>query len=285
MRPIKRAAALSLGALLALSVTACGGGTAETDDPQARIQAAMEKLNAAESMEATMTMEMDMTVMGQTMESDTIMEMVCFTDPMKLKADMTMDMGDLGSITMTMYAQEEDGQYTSYLYDGSSWISSVMDLGDLEQYDAQQSMDLYIQSGADYAHQGTEEINGVTADKYTGVIRGDALEEVLAASGAGDSMSATLGETDLSQLYSDLGDLSITVWVDSESGYPVRCFMDMTALMDGMMDAALAIAAEEASDGTNLDVGVAKLAFTIDCSAYNSAADFDIPEEALAAAA
>ena len=48
---------------------------------------------------------------------------------------------------------EEDGQYTSYLYDGSSWISSVMDLGDLEQYDAQQSMDLYIQSGADYAHR------------------------------------------------------------------------------------------------------------------------------------
>ena len=45
------------------------------------------------------------------------------------------------------------------------------------------------------------------------------------------------------------------------------------------------IAAEEASDGTNLDVGVAKMAFTIDCSAYNSAADFDIPEEALAAAA
>lgn len=278
MKLAKRTAALALGALLALSAAGCGGGTTSADDPQARIQAAAEKVNAAESMEAAMTMEMDMTVMGQTMESDTVMEMVCFANPMKLKADMTMDMGDLGSITMTMYVQEENGQYTSYLYDGSSWISSVMDLGDLEQYDAQQSMDLYLQSGADYAHQGTEEVNGVTADKYSGVIRGDALEEVLAASGAGDSMSATLGGTDLSQLYSDLGDLPITVWVDRESGYPVRYTMDMTAMMQGMLDTLAA-----GGDGTDVAVTVEKMALTMDCSAYNSAADFDIPAEALAA--
>lgn len=281
MKLAKRTAVLALGGLLALSAAACGGGTTGADDPQARIQAAAEKVNAAESMEAAMTMEMDMTVMGQTLESDTVMNMVCFTDPMKLKADMTMDMGELGSLSMTMYAREEDGVYTSYLYDGSGWISSAMDLGDLEQYDAQQSMDLYLQSGADYAYQGAEEINGVAADKYTGVIRGDALEEVLTASGAASSMSSTLGGADLSQLYSGLGDLPVAVWVDSESGYPVRYTMDMTALMQGLLDQLLAAGDETGGDA--VPVTVEKMALTMDCSAYNSAADFDIPEEALAA--
>ena len=271
----KRAAALALGALLAMSMTACGNG-ANKEESADQIKAAMEKINAVESMDATMYMEMDMSVMGQSIETDTKMDMSCFNDPVKVKADMTMSMGSLGSVSMSIYADATDGDYTIYMFDGSSWTTQAADASQLEQYDAQQSMDLYLSSGAEYAHAGTEDINGSTADKYTGIIRGDALAEVMKASGATSSMETTMG-MDLEELYSDLGDMPITVWIDQATGYPVRYYMDMTGVMQSMMSKALA--GVEGGDSLTID----KVEITMDCSNFNNVADFEIPAEALAA--
>ena len=271
----KRAAALALGALLAMSMTACGNG-ANKEESADQIKAAMEKINAVESMDATMYMEMDMSVMGQSIETDTKMDMSCFNDPVKVKADMTMSMGSLGSVSMSIYADATDGDYTIYMFDGSGWTTQAADASQLEQYDAQQSMDLYLSSGAEYAHAGTEDINGSTADKYTGIIRGDALAEVMKASGATSSMETTMG-MDLEELYSDLGDMPITVWIDQATGYPVRYYMDMTGVMQSMMKKALA--GVEGGDSLTID----KVEITMDCSNFNNVADFEIPAEALAA--
>lgn len=271
----KRAAALALGALLAVSMTACSNG-ANKEESADQIKAAMEKINAVESMDATMYMEMDMSVMGQSIETDTKMDMSCFNDPVKVKADMTMSMGSLGSVSMSIYADATDGDYTIYMFDGSSWTTQAADASQLEQYDAQQSMDLYLSSGAEYAHAGTEDINGSTADKYTGIIRGDALAEVMKASGATSSMETTMG-MDLEDLYSDLGDMPITVWIDQTTGYPVRYYMDMTGVMQSMMKKALA--GVEGGDSLTID----KVEITMDCSNFNNVADFEIPAEALAA--
>lgn len=278
MRTGKRAAALALGAALVLSMTACGNGTANKEDATEKIRAATEKVNAAESMEATMVMEMDMSAMGQSVQTDTTMEMVCFNDPMKMKADMTMDMGALGSVSMSIFAQADGDTYHMYLYDGNTWTSQTAAVNMLEQYDAQQSVNLYLDSGAEYISVGTEEINGVTTDKYTGVIRGEAMEEVLKASGATTNLESSLGGmVDVSNLYSDLGDMPITVWIDQESGYPVRYYMDMTKVMQSMMSKALS--GIEGGDTLTVD----KVEVIMDCTNYNNAADFEIPAEALGA--
>ena len=278
MRTGKRAAALALGAALTLSMTACGNGTANKEDATEKIRAATEKVNAAESMEATMVMEMDMSAMGQSVQTDTTMDMVCFNDPMNMKADMTMDMGALGSVSMSIFAQADGDTYNMYLYDGNTWTSQTAAVNALEQYDAQQSVNLYLDSGAEYISVGTEEINGVTTDKYTGVIRGDAMEEVLKASGATTNLESSLGGmVDVSELYSGLGDMPITVWIDPESGYPVRYFMDMTDVMQSMMSKAMS--GIEGGDTLTID----KVEVTMDCSNYNNATDFEIPAEALGA--
>lgn len=274
----KRTAAFALSAALALSLAACGSGTEKSTGD---IATALEKINAVKSLEATMVMEMDMSLMGQSMETETAMNMVCFNDPMKLKADMTMDMGELGSFTMNMYAAMDGDNYTVYMNDGSAWSSETVDMSYLQQYDAQESMNLYLESGDDYTLDGTEEINGSTANKFTGVIRGDALEEVLAASGATSSLESSVGDLDLSELYSDLGDLPITVWVDQESGYPVRYAMDMTELMQGIMEKSMAAAGgeEDISGMITMD----KMSLVMDCFNFDNATDFEIPAEALGA--
>lgn len=274
----KRIAAFALSAALALSLAACGSGTEKSTGD---IATALEKINAVKSLEATMVMEMDMSLMGQSMETETAMNMVCFNDPMKLKADMTMDMGKLGSFTMNMYAAMDGDNYTVYMNDGSAWSSETVDMSYLQQYDAQESMNLYLESGDDYTLDGTEEINGSTANKFTGVIRGDALEEVLAASGATSSLESSVGDLDLSELYSDLGDMPITVWVDQESGYPVRYAMDMTELMQGIMEKSMAAAGgeEDISGMITMD----KMSLVMDCFNFDNATDFEIPAEALGA--
>lgn len=271
----KRAAALALGAVLAVSMTACGSGT-EKQDSADKIQTALEKINAVKSMDATMQMTMNMSVMGQSVETDTTMNMSCFNDPMKVKADMTMNMGTLGSVSMSIYADATDGDYTIYMFDGTNWTTQAADLSQLEQYDAQQSMDLYLGSGAEYTHEGTEDINGATADKYSGVIRGDAMKEVLKNSGATSSLETSLG-MNLEDLYSDLGDMPITVWIDQATGYPVRYYMDMTAVMQTMMTKALS--GVEGGESLTMD----KVEITMDCFNFDNVADFEIPAEALAA--
>ena len=273
-----RAAVMVLGGLMALSMTACGG-TSKVD-AQVKIQAAVDRINAVESMEATMLMEMDMSVMGQSVESDTTATMSCFSDPIKLKMDMTTNMGELGAMSMSMYAQAEGSQCTTYLYDGTSWIVDTVDVGDVEQYDAQQSMDLYLKSGTEYASLGTETVNGVTADKYSGIIRGDALEEVIRNSGASSSLETSLGGgLTLGDLYSDLGDMPITVWIDQETGYPVRYYMDMTDVMQSMM---IKMLSGMGIEGEGL-MTISKLEITMDCYNFNAAADFTIPADALSA--
>ena len=271
----KRAAALALGALLAVSMAACGNG-ANKGDAADSIKAAMEKMNAVKSMDATMFMEMDMSVMGQSIETDTKMDMSCFNDPVKVKADMTMSMGALGSVSMSVYADTTNGDYTIYMFDGTNWTTQSADASQLKQYDAQQSMDLYLSSGAEYIHAGTEEVNGATADKYTGIIKGDALAEVMKASGATSSLETTMG-MNLEDLYSGLGDMPITVWIDQATGYPVRYYMDMTNVMQTMMKKALS--GVEGGDTLTMS----KVEVTMDCSNFNNVADFEIPAEALAA--
>lgn len=279
MKQSKRLAAGMLSGVLMVTLAACGGGT--TKDATADIQAATEKMNALESMDATMVMEMDMSVMGQTVETDTLMTMSCFNDPLKLKADMSMDMGSYGSISMSIYAAMDGDNYNMYLYDGSNWTTDTVDMSALQQYDATESMNLYLESGSQYALVGTEEINGSTANKYSGVVKGEALEEVMAASGATTSLESSLGSSmDLSDLYSDLGDLDITVWVDQQSGYPVRYYMDMTKMMQSIMEKAMASAAGGADVSGMMTVD--RVVMTMDCTNFDNVADFSIPEEALA---
>lgn len=284
MKLNRQKAAVLLAAALAVSMAGCGGGT---KDATANIQAALEKANAVKSMDANMLMEMDMSIMGVSMETETMMTMSCFDDPLKLKADMTMDMGEMGSVSMSMYADMDGDSYTMYLYDGSAWTVDTVDMGELLQYDAQESMNLYLEHAADFTLEGSEEVNGSTADKYSGVIPGDAMSEVMSQSAATtsmESMTDTL-DIDLSELYKDLGDLPITVWVDRQSGYPVRYSMDMSELMSSMLKSAMSAAS---TDVEGLDFSgmftVDKMTLEMDCFNFNAATDFTIPEEALQAA-
>lgn len=298
----KKILAFMMTVVLAMSLAACGDDAAGSGTPndaagsaeetvEAEVdpyEAALENMNAVTNMDAQMVMEMDMAVGAdgeeQSMETVTTMDMVCFNDPVRMKLDMTMDMGEIGSVTQNVYAEAaEDGTYTMYLYDGESWTVQNVENAAVEQYDARGNMLANMDSSYHYVAAGTEQVDGANAYKYTGKITGDDLNETMISSGALDSFSSLgIDESQLESMMTDLGEIPVTMWIDEATLYPVKYEMDMTAAMDKLMANMLEAMGDQAS---GLTISIPKLKVTMTCSNFNAATAFEIPEEAKAAVA
>ena len=280
----KKYTAMLLALCAALNPTACGGsggngGSGDSGgsgkDPLA---AAMENMSKVESMDAKMVMEMDMTAGDQTLETVTTIDTSLFTEPMRMKVDMTMDMSGYGDASMEIYAEEaEDGTLVMYQYDGMDWSTQNVTTDDLVQYDVSGSMDAYIASASNFKQEGTEQVGGASAYKYTGVITGDSMQDVMMSSGALDSLGTQMNmdEAQMEELLS--GDIAVTLWIDEENLYPVQYDMDMTEVMDGLMGKILEAAGDDAA---GLTMSIPKMTISMTCGNFNSATDFTIPEEA-----
>ncbi len=278
----KKYTAMLLALCAAMNLTACGGSGGGNGgsggsgkDPLA---AAMENMSKVESMDAKMVMEMDMTAGDQTLETVTTIDTSLFTEPMRLKVDMTMDMSGYGDVGMEIYAEEaEDGTLVMYQYDGMDWSTQNVTTDDLVQYDVSGSMDAYIASASNFKQEGTEQVGGASAYKYTGVITGDSMQDVMMSSGALDSLGTQMNmdEAQMEELLS--GDIAVTLWIDEENLYPVQYDMDMTEVMDGLMGKILEAAG---NDAAGLTMSIPKMTISMTCGNFNSATDFTIPEEA-----
>ena len=275
MKKNARFAAMAAALALIVSLTACG----ESGDPLA---AAMENMNKASSMDMTMVMEMDMEIGGETLESSTTMETTVFTEPMRMKINMNVDLGGLGTVDMETYAEEgEDGEITMYYSDSESqaWMVQTVATEDMEQYDLGGSLETYMDSASGFTQEGKETVDGVSAYKYTGVITGEKIQEVMQSSGAMSSMTGldlADGE-ELAELLAGLEDIPVSLWISEKESCPIRYEMYMTDVMSGLMQAY-------ASEGIGEPVGISRMVLTMTCANLNSAAEFTIPEEARNAA-
>ncbi len=278
MKKMNRIAALLAAAILALSLAACGGqsgGQSGGGDPLA---AAQKNMNDASSMDAVMTMNMEMEAGGETVKTVTSMDMTMFKEPMRMKVEATTEAAGQSAV-ISIYAEEDgNGGYMMYMNDGTSWYSAEAGAEDLAQYEVGQSMSAYIDSASSFKQEGTETVNGVSAYKYTGVITGQNMQDVVTESGALNSLSSMgLSEEQMEEMLSGLGDIPVTLWISETDLYPVRYDMDMTSVMEGLMKAVLESMGDQAE---GLTMSVPEMTITMTCSNFNSATDFTIPDEA-----
>lgn len=270
MKKNVRFSSLLVALALIVSLTACGGES----DPLA---AAMKNMSEAESMDVTMVMEMDMEAGGETLESVTTMETTVFTEPMRMKINMNLNFGGLGTVDMESYAVEGgDGEITMYYHDSESqtWLTQTAAKEDMDQFDLGGSLETYMDSASGLTQVRKETVDGVSAWRYTGVITGKKMQEVMQSSGA---MSAMTGldledEEELAELLDVMEYIPVTLWISEEENYPVRYEMDMTDVMSGLMQSY-------ASEGIGDPVSISKMTLTMTCANLNSAAEFTIPEE------
>lgn len=280
---MKKTTCMKLGALalaVALCALALAGCKALT--PEQQLQNAMEKLQKITSMEATMTMTLSMDLMGQQVDAKAVSQMTSFQQPFKVKMEMAAEVaGEKGG--NVIYAQQDGETLLTYTYDGATWTREALTasdmLGALQQVDPKAAMDLYLGNLSSFT-AGVETLDGVECYKLQGVLTGEALVDAMRASGALDSVDPTLQDSEqLDRLLSGLGDLPVSVWIDKKTLYPAKYTMDMTALMDSLMDNMLA---ELGDTGGLLQVGIRNCQVEMVCANYNKATDFDIPAEALA---
>ena len=239
MKKLKRIACLAIAVLMALALAACGGGGEKSGklsiaEIMEKAQTSMENIS---SMSYDMTMDIGMEVSGFNFDISTDAKTDYITEPLKMKMDMNMDMGFLGSMEMLSYMEVVDGTY--YMYTGFPdedgtmyWMKQTIELGDIAQYDAQKSMDLYIRSAESFKENGTEVIDGVNTTRYDGIISRDAWNEVLENTGVLEQLDVS-DIDEISGFFDDLGDLPISIWIADETYIPMKYEMDMEGFHAG----------------------------------------------------
>ena len=281
---LKRLSATALALALAVSLAACAGGnSAET--PEDVLKKAQESMADIKSMRYDMNMDIEMTVQEQAFPMTTTMQADYIVDPLSMKMDMTMDMGELGSISTTSYMVTENG--TSTMYNGTQgqdgatvWAKQELaDLSSLQQYDAKASFDLYLSCAESFTKNGTETISGKETTRYDGVISKDAMDKVLQTSGMLDQMDKLGLDSDVSAMLSDLADLPISIWVTNDTYVPMKYEMDMTTMMQNMMSKMMAADPETANIGLEMN----KVFLSMTLSGINDVDAIQVPAEALAA--
>lgn len=293
MKKTKRALAALSALTLTLSLTACGGGGQQsTGDsgtdamtPAERVAAAEEKMSALTSLSIDMTQDIGMSFtmadQSQELNMSTKMQMDVIQEPLKAKGTMQIDMGEeLGGVQdVELYIMSEDDTANLYMQMGGQWIKQSVTEAELGQYDAADSLELYLDSAADFAEAGTEQVGGADATKFTGVIKGDKLYDVIEESGVLGSLGQTgtdVSEDELKAMLSELGDLPMSVWINAD-GYPVQYEMDMSQMIDSIVQKALEM--EGAAD-QGMTMTVSKAAMSLTCSNFDAVEDFELPAEA-----
>lgn len=296
-KELRKFLALGLSLVMVLTLLAgCGSSgqkSAEDLSPQDAITQAMENLDNVKSMTYDMDMDMDfgMAMGDQELESlqiKTSAEADYILDPVTMKINMNMDMGDGESLDMISYLQKDGDAYVMYTgtenEDGTiEWSRSEMtDLPDVEQYKAADSMKLYMSNGENFTENGTEKVNGMDAVRYDGIIKGEDLQEVMDTSGMSEQMAAlNIGSAET--LFSEAGDMPISIWIDKEQLLPVKYEMDMSAIMQSIMEKALASQLEGLEGADAIKITVNKVLIAMDVKNYNQIDSIEIPAEALEA--
>lgn len=251
------------------------------DSPEDIVAKAAEQLNSVESAAYDMTVDFDMTVADATIETETTASAACIVEPLQMEMNMKMDMGQLGEISMQIFMEQQGDEYISYstMDGGSAWTKeTVADVSSMEQYDALSGMNIYLNSGTRFTEAGNENINGINVVRYDGVVAKEALEDVMEASGAADQLTQYgISKEAAESVYADLDNISMSVWIDNNTGYPVKYEMDMSAVMGQILNEMLSQAGGEFG---SMNITVDKMTISILMYDFNAVEKIEIPQAA-----
>lgn len=263
-------------------------------EPSERLASAEEVLNDAASFHVDF--DLNTLVAVSTGEDGTQAEQLSlaltgnityFADPLKLKAELNADLGQLGAQDIVIYMEQAGDEILTYtqMPDASGegeWSKTSMSLSsynDLKESNSQ--FDQWIASSEDL---GEEMVNDTATTKLQATISGASIGEVIANSGALDSLDSLGLPIDISGLLTNMDDFTMTYWL-TEDNFLVKSEVDLSGFFQRLIDEFIPIVQELAalsgSEMPEYTISLDHLTFTTDLSAYNAAEDFQIPEEAL----
>lgn len=283
--------------LSAVCLAGCGGKSDE-----ALLTASVKNLNEAKNCDITAKMSGKMKVSIGDFSQDVDMDMditsTMFMDPVKTKVVSTLNSAGT-SVKSESYIAKENDKYVTYTKVDDEW--SKMELGNMDEAMAVSGMDTMAKQLVDdiskYVKKDDQEKEGKKYLVYDYTISGDAIKDMIKSMSS--SMGSSLGlagedesqmEEILNAMVKEVGDITMTIFIDRETEnishieYSMTEFMNkmMKSLMGSISDLAKAEGGEQAEIPA-MNIETSDMNMKLSYSNINSAADFEIPKEALEA--
>ena len=238
---------LALCCVLFLLVSAAGCSKAEGNETDTNaVYEALKKLEdctSCTSLQITERAE-SVTEAGQThvYNSTTEMEITLITDPaikMRTKTRYLEEYnGQKINQSNVSYIVPENGGYSEYYFDGMQWYSVfVEDAAAMSDVLISDFPAMFVPEGLSFCKKKTETLESGNATLYNASLYGTDLVSFLYIRGYLSniaSMSENQQNKIKENLAKDLGELTVSVWVDEASGYPVHFELDMTSILSDM---------------------------------------------------
>lgn len=277
-----------LAFILALTMLFSLAGCSSFESKMAKAVKKMGQLQSVH-MDMDMHMELSMSMLGQSLDMDMSMTsaMDLQSEPMRSRIEMTTNLMDMNQ-QMLMYLEQSGEEYTVYLSldEGASWEKQTMTAEEVpaQSGNLDQNLKMFVDCAKSFEEAGKESVNGSSATRYDGEISGESIQTALELSGAKEMLGESLGTELDEDAFTDLGGIPCSVWIDDKSGMVVRYDMDMTAIMQSLMEDMIdEVLSSQGLEGIEMKLDFKEITASAVLSQFDQIGEIVIPDAAKAA--
>ncbi len=280
----KKIVSLMLMLICTMALVACSTGTANVNQeksPQQIAEESFAKWYGLKSYDMDMTMNMKFSVEDEVLDMSMTGKGTVFQNPMKMKMVMETTIPGMGQkMTIEQYAEQNEQKMAIYQNIENNWQKITFDdpaMMETMYMDPKDNLKLFMDHLVSAEIIGEEKIDGKDALKIKLVASGDIFDQIFQET-AGDMLG--LGNGLISaDVFSQIGDMVYTIWVDKATLDTLKCQMDLS---ENMRNLGKALAEEPNMPAEIKDIFAnAEVFMEYTISNQNNAQDFTIPEEAM----
>lgn len=253
MKKAKRILVFAILAAMLLSL--CGCGMFRT-----RVAKAAIKMSKLDSLHADVEMQIGMgiSLLGQDVNADAAITggADIQRDPERVYVNLMAEVAGFEQNLLFYGVGRDDGfDVYSSADSGDSWTKGSVEDDDNSKNSKADGKSLFLllsDSAASFKEYGKEKVNGSDAIGYNGKITSDELRQALELANAKQALEESLDVELDDDVFEDLGDVPVSIWIDVKSGMIVRVEMDMSDVMQGLVP----VLVDKAMEKTDVGIGV-----------------------------
>ena len=271
MKKAKRILVFAILAAMLLSL--CGCGMFRT-----RVAKAAIKMSKLDSLHADVEMQIGMgiSLLGQDVNADAAITggADIQSDPERVYVNLMAEVAGFEQNLLFYGVGRDDGfDVYSSADSGDSWTKGSVEDDDSSKNSKADGKSLFLllsESAASFKEYGKEKVNGSDAIGYNGKITSDELRQALELANAKQALEESLDVELDDDVFEDLGDVPVSIWIDVKSGMIVRVEMDMSDVMQGLVPVLVDKAMEKTDVGIGVNTKVYEVTVSITLSEFDA---------------
>lgn len=271
MKKAKRILVFAILAAMLLSL--CGCGMFRTHVAKAAI-----KMSKLDSLHADVEMQIGMgiSLLGQDVNADAAITggADIQRDPERVYVNLMAEVAGFEQNLLFYGVGRDDGfDVYSSADSGDSWTKGSVEDDDNSKNSKADGKSLFLllsDSAASFKEYGKEKVNGSDAIGYNGKITSDELRQALELANAKQALEESLDVELDDDVFEDLGDVPVSIWIDVKSGMIVRVEMDMSDVMQGLVPVLVDKAMEKTDVGIGVNTKVYEVTVSITLSEFDA---------------